>query len=200
MASNPFLDVSEILKGNDELSYINYSNFNESNKEFLRNDVWDFTWTQAPAAVYFPGNDLLKARMRSVSPQFPTQLSQMQTNIRQFTIQQSVFSGSTAGTLSLEYCDREDQAITAWLDDWRDKIGGRENRFAFRKEDLVGQGELVMFNSSRKRIRTYTIYTIQLQDMGQGISPQFGSDDAQNIGETQASFSFEHFEMKWENI
>jgi hypothetical protein len=200
MANNLFLDATELMQQNDTLNYINYENIAEGNREFLRSDTWDFEFTVPPAAVYFPGNGLLKKRMMNVNPQFPSQLGNMQAVIRQFQINQSTFSGTTAGSISIDYMDREDQAITAWLDDWRDKIGGRQNRYAFRKEDVIAQGRLIWMNSSRKPIREYTIYTMQLQDPGAGINPQFTSDDAQNLGQVSASWSFEHFELTWKNI
>lgn len=200
MSNNLFLDEKEILQQNDTLNYINYETISEDNKEFLRSDVWDFTFTQAANAVYFPGNALLKARTQAVNPQFPVGLGQMSAVIRQFTIQQTTISGTTAGTISIDYNDREDQAITAWLDDWRDKCGTRESRFSWRKEDTIAQGRLTMMNSSRKPIRIYEILTIQPTDVGNGLNPAFNSDDPQNVGQVSATFAFEHYHLAWKNI
>lgn len=200
MANNLFLDAKELMLQNDGLNYINYETISENNKEFLRSDVWDFQFTQPAAAVYFPGNALLKARTQAISPQFPTQIGQMTAVIRQFQIQQSTISGTTAGTIGIDYNDREDQAIMAWLDDWRDKCGDRQNRYAFRKEDTVAQGRLTIYNSSRKPIREYELLTMQIVDPGNGLNPSLTSDDPQNVGQISASFSFEHFNLIWKNI
>lgn len=200
MANNLFLDAKELLLQNDALNYINYDTLSEEHKEFLRSDVWDFQFTQPANAVYFPGNALLKARTQAVNPQFPVALGQMQAVIRQFTIQQTTISGTTAGSLSIDYNDREDQAIMAWLDDWRDKCGDREHRYTFRKEDLIAQGRLTVYNSSRKPIRIYTVMTIQPTDVGNGLNPSLTSDDPQNVGTISATFSFEHFRLDWKNI
>lgn len=200
MASNLFLDASELMQQNDQLNYINYDNLRENNREFLRSDTWDFEFTIPAAAVYFPGNALLKRRMINVNPQFPVTLSQMTAVIRQFSINQQVFSGTTSGTISIDYMDFEDQAIMAWLDDWRDKIGGRKDRYAFRKEDVVAEGVLTIMNSSRRPIRKYTMYAMQLQDPGQGLNPQLTSDDAQNVGNISASWVFEHYDVEFLNI
>jgi hypothetical protein len=195
-----FLRADELLQSNDGLNYINYTTINESNKEFLRSDVWDFTWTSTPNAVYFPGNALVKARTRSVSPSFNVGLGGMSVVIRQFTIYQATITGTTSGTITLEYTDREDQAITAWLDDWREKIWGRNNRYTFRKEDTIADGKLVMYNSSRKPIRTYVLRTMQPTDIGSSLNPQFNSDDPSNQGDISATFNFEHYELLYNNI
>jgi hypothetical protein len=200
MASNLFLDAKELMLQNDGLNYINYETLSENNKEFLRSDVWDFFWSQPAAAVYFPGNAMLRARTQAVNPQFPVQLGQMTAIIRQFQIQQSTISGTTAGSISIDYNDREDQAIFAWLDDWRDKCGDREHRYAFRKEDVVAQGRLTIYNSSRKPIRIYDCLTMQITDPGNGLNPSLNSDDPQNVGQVSATFSFEHFKLAWKNI
>lgn len=200
MASNLFLDAKEMILQNDGLNYINYETLSEEHKEFLRSDVWDFQFTQAANAVYFPGNALLKARTQAVNPQFPVGLGQMTAVIRQFTIQQTTISGTTAGTIGIDYNDREDQAIMAWLDDWRDKCGGRENRFTFRKEDTIAMGRLTIFNSTRKPIRIYSVLTMQPTDVGNGLNPSLNSDDPQNVGQISATFSFEHFHLDWKNI
>lgn len=200
MAGNLFLNSKDYIGQNDVLNYINYESISEGHKEFLRTDVWDWDWTVPPAAVYFPGNDLLKTRTISVMPQFPVAIGMMQAVIRQFTIQQSTLSGTTAGSLSIEYHDLEDQAINLWLDDWREKLGTREDRFSFRKEDTIAHGRLLVMNSTRRPIRSYSVRTVQPSDIGQGISPQLTSDDPQDAGNISTSFNFEHYSLEWKNI
>lgn len=200
MASNLFLDAKELLLQNDGLNYINYDTLSEEHKEFLRSDVWDFQFTQPANAVYFPGNALLKARTMSVSPQFPLGLGKMTAVIRSFTIQQATISGTTAGTIGIEYNDREDQAITAWLDDWRDKVGGREHRYTYRKEDTIAQGRLTIYNSSRIPLRIYSLLTMQPNDIGGSLNPSLTSDDPANVGGVSANFDFEHYKLEYKNI
>jgi hypothetical protein len=201
MSRNIFLDASNLLKQNNGLNYINYDRIKEEGKEFLRTDVWDFTFTVPPAAVYFPGNDLLKVRCSECQPQFPASLSEISATIRQFTIRQSVMSGTTSGGISLTYTDREDQAISAFIDDWRDKISGRNTRYSFRKEDTVAEGVLTMYNSTRHPIREYLCHSLQPEsDMSGTLNPSFNSDDPQNAGTCNLSLRFEHFELIWKNI
>lgn len=198
---NLFLEAKSLLEKNDQLSYINYDDLNQSGYEFLRSDLWDFQFTVPAPAVYFPGNDFVRRRMRAVTPTFNSSIGQLGAVIRGFQIWQNTYSGTTAGTITIEYQDFEDQAIMAWLDDWREKLGDRSNRFSFRKQDTVAQGELTVFNSSRVAIRKYTIKSIQLQDPGASglYSPGFNSEDPSDLGQISANFSFEHMELSWEN-
>lgn len=143
---------------------------------------------------------MLHARTKAVNPSVNVGLGQMSAVIRQFTIQQAVISGTTAGTIGIDYQDREDQAINAWLDDWRDKIWGREHRYSFRKEDTIAQGRLTMYNSSRKPIRVYDLLTIQPQDVGSGLNPAFNSEDPSDVGSISVTFGFEHYKLAWKNL
>lgn len=200
--ANLFLDAKELLLQNDQLNYINYNTLSQERREFLRSDLWDFEWTKPCNAVYFPGNAFIKARTRSVTPTVNSQIGQMTATIRNFNIFQAVYSGTTEGTISIEYQDLEDQSIMAWLDDWREKLGDREHRYTFRKEDTCAEGKLTVFNSSRKPIRIYELKTIQLQDPGASglYSPGFTSEDPSDLGQVSASFHFEHIELVWKNI
>jgi hypothetical protein len=200
--ANLFLEAKELLLQNDGLNYINYDQLSQERKEFLRSDLWDFTWTVPCNAVYFPGDAFVKARTQAVNPSFNSAIGQLSAIIRNFQIYQNTYSGTTAGTISITYQDFEDQAIMAWLDDWREKLGDREHRYTFRKEDTCAEGRLTVYNSSRKPIRIYDVYTIQLQDPGApGLySPSYNSDDPANMGEITANFSFEHMKLIWKNV
>lgn len=200
MARNLFLDAKELLLQNDGLNYINYQTLSEEHKEFLRTDLWDFEFTVPPAAVYFPGNAMLKARTVGVDPALPGALSEISAIIRQFTIRQTVMSGTTQGNITLQYIDREDQAIAAFIDDWRDKLGGREDRFTFRKEDTIAEGRLTMYNSSRKPIRIYTLHALQINDATGPLNTAFNSDDASQAGQYSLPLTFEHMSLEWKNI
>lgn len=198
--SNIFLDVATIIGDNDNLDYINYESISEEHKEFLRSDMWDLEFLQAPAACYFPGNELLKKRTKGTTPSFPTELGEISADIRHFTIRQKTISGTTKGTISVDYVDREDQAIRFFLDDWRDKIWNRQNRYAFRKEDTIATLKLTQFNSSRVPIIEYVMYAVQPDAIGDPFNSAFTSDDPANTGEFSVTFSFEHYDVNPLNI
>lgn len=195
-----FLDPKDILNQNNGLNYINYENINEDQREFLLSNLWDFEFIVPPAAVYFPGNALLKTRMVSVSPTFPQALTEVSATIRQFKINQSVPSGNTNCTVQLEFIDREDQAISVFVRDWANKIGDPDTKFQYRKEDTICQGVLTMFNTSRVPIRRYKCFTGQ--PLSEGFQPglQFTSDDPAQNGNVSLNLTFEHYRLIWENL
>jgi len=162
---NLFLESIDLLaSANDPLNYIEYSKINEEQKEFLRSDMWDLQFLEAPHAVYFPGNDLLRLRTTEVNPSFNASLGEISAVIRQYKIRQTVISGQSDGTISVNYVDREDQAIRTFIHDWREKLWALKNRYTFRKEDTIGTIKLTQFNSSRKPINEWIMYAVQLQD------------------------------------
>jgi len=197
-----FIKVSDFLeKADDPLGYINYDNFREEDKEFLRSDLWDLEWIEAPHSVYFPGNDLFRARTTGVTPSFSAGLGEIQAIIRQFQIRQTVISGQSNGTITCDYVDREDQSIRAFVHDWRDKLWGLQDRYTFRKEDTVGTVKLTQFNSSRKAIAQFTMHAVQLNGGADDIlNKAFNSDDPANNGEFSITYSFEHYEVNWLNM
>lgn len=195
--ADKFLDPKDVFGNNGVMSYVDYKTINDSNKEFLRNDIWEFKFTAAPNAVYFPGNKLLQSRLVNVQPQFNFALSEMRAIIRQFTVRQTIYSGETSGMVTLQFVDREDQAITAFINDWAQKFGDREGRRVFRKEDTVAQCELIQMNSTRVPIRKYTLYNCQIAGDGMAtFGVPFTSGDAQQSGDCVLNLAFEHFEVK----
>lgn len=201
--ANLFLDVRKdiLAEKDDPLNYINYSSISEENREFIQSNLWDMEWLETPHAVYFPGNDLLKVRTQAVNPSFNAGLSELSAVIRQFYIRQTVISGQSNGTISVDYVDREDQSIRAWINDWRDKIWGLKDRYQFRKEDTQGTVKLTQYNTSRKAIAVFVMYSVQLNGGADDIiNKAFNSEDPSNNGEYSITFSFEHYDVQWANM
>jgi hypothetical protein len=200
--ANLFLESIDLLaSANDPLNYIEYDKINEEQKEFLRSDLWDLQFLEAPHAVYFPGNDLLRLRTTEVNPSFNAGLGEISAVIRQFKIRQTVISGQSDGTISVNYVDREDQAIRSFIHDWREKLWALKNRYTFRKEDTIGTIKLTQFNSSRKPIAEWKMYAVQLQDGdADAMNKAFNSDDPSNNGEFSVTYSFEHYEYEALNV
>jgi len=199
MAKNIFLEAKQHLVQNDRLNYMNYEDIREEKKEFIRNDFFDFEFISTPSAVYCPKPEILKARLAAIEPNFPAGVGLMEVTIRGFTIRQAVIQGTTAGSIALTFYDREDQAISAFIDDWRDKLGDRQNRYAFRKEDTCAEGKLTVFNTSRKPIREYTMHSLQIADGLGTLNVAYGSDDPQQSGTCQLVMNFEHYDYQFLN-
>jgi hypothetical protein len=198
MARNLFMDTAELLNQNDGLNYINYETLSEEHKEFLRSDLWDLEIVSAPPAVYFPGNAMLKARTRGVTPSFGAGLTEIQAIIRHFKIRQTVISGTTEGTINVEYTDREDQAISYFVDDWRQKIADRDTKYSFRKEDIVADARLVILNSSRIPVRTLEFYNCVIQDAG--LDENGTAEDGADRSDVPLSLRFEHYRRVFDNL
>ena len=198
---NILLDLGSMIGDDKPLGYINYETLKEEHKEFLLTNNWDLEFLEAPHACYFPGNQLLKVRTTAVTPSFPGDITEIEAIIRQFSIVQSVGSGTTKGTISVTYVDREDQAIRIFLDDWRDKISNRENRFSFRKEDTIATVRLTHYNTTRKPIATFLMYAVRPQgNLAETMNTSFNSDDAAQAGEYSVTYTFEHFKPEWNNL
>lgn len=193
------LDPADILDKNSQLNYINYEDINDDQSEFILSNLWDFEFTVPPACVYFPGNKLIKTRMVSCSPNFPQGVTQVNGTVRQFQINQSVPSGNTNCSVTLEFIDREDQAISVMIRDWANKIGDSDTKFQYRKEDTICHGILTMFNTSRVPIRRYKCLTGQ-PTAGFEPSLSFNSDDPSQIGNVSLALNFEHYRLIWENL
>ncbi len=192
--------VASLVRGDDGyMKYIDYeSTYKDNNKEFLRGDMWDFSFISAPNIVYYPGDTIFKARLNQVSVGIDTSVTGFEKRMRgNYTIYQKT-GQNTSGSLTLGFVDREDQAITYFCDDWRQKIADRDTKYSFRKDDLVGDCELVLTNSSRIGVRKLTFYNCIISDANFDESgvPDDGSDRA----DVQLNLNFEHYTRSFTNI
>lgn len=191
--------VSELVRrSKGYMSFINYNNYKDDNKEFLRGDMWEFEFINAPKIVYFPGSDIFKKRLNQVNVGIDTSVNGFEKRMRgNYTIFQKT-GQNTAGSLTLGFVDREDQSITYFFDDWRQKIADRDTKYSFRKDDLVADCQLILLNSSRLPVRTLKFYNCIIQDapMDENGIAEDGSDRA----DIQLTMNFEHYERIFNNI
>ena len=62
--------VADLVRSGSGLraKFIDYTNtYKDNNKEFLRGDMWEFKFLNAPKIVYYPGDDIINARLNSVN-------------------------------------------------------------------------------------------------------------------------------------
>ena len=105
---------------------------------------------------------------------------------------------NTSGTISLQFTDREDQAISYFVDDWRQKIADRDCKYSFRKEDLVCDAKLEIFNSSRVPVRTLKFYNCIIQDAQ--LDENGAAEDGSDRADVPLNLQFEHYERIFENL
>lgn len=180
-------------------TFIDYKNtYKDDNKEFLRGDMWELKFLNAPKIVYYPGDKLINARLNSVQVGIDYSVNGFEKRMRNnFVIYQQT-GQSTSGTLTLGFTDREDQALAYFVDDWRQKIADRDTKYSFRKDDLVCDIQLYLTNSSRIDVRTLTFYNCVLQDGTLDESGQ--AEDGTDRSDLQMSLKFEHYEREFNNL
>lgn len=193
--------VTELVRNSGgNLKFIDYmQTYKDDNKEFLRGDMWEFTMTQPPAIVYYPGDDIFKARLNQVNLGIDTSVSGIEKRMRGNYVIFQRTGQQTSGQITLNFTDREDQAITYFLDDWRQKIADRDTKYSFRKEDVTaGECTLEILNSSRIRVRTLKFYNCIIRDAG--IDENGTAEDGTDRAEVTLSLDFEHYERTFDNL
>jgi hypothetical protein len=160
--------------------------------------MWEFQFTKAPKIVYFPGNDLINARLNSVNVGIDSSVSGITKQMRGGFIIEQRTGQRTNGSLNLQFVDREDQSLTYFFVDWRNKIADPDTKYSFRKDDLVAECKLILTNSSRIDVRTLTFYNCQLQDAP--VDENGVAEDGSDRSDLAVSLSFEHYSREFNNI
>lgn len=191
-------DLTNIIAGSQYMKKLNYFDIRESNKEFLRGDLWEFRFTTPPTAVYYPGDDIIQTRLTQVNPGIDYSSNGIEKQLRNnFMIYQQT-SQITYGTISMTFVDREDQAIKYFIDDWRNKIADKDSKYSLRKEDLVAECELLILNSSRIPVSTLKFYNCLIME---GTFDENGSpEDTSDRADISMSMKFEHYERIFDNL
>ena len=191
--------VASLIKHDSRMGFIDYhDSYVENNKEFLRGDMWEFQFTKAPKIVYYPGNDLINARLNSVNVGIDSSVSGITKQMRGGFIIEQRTGQRTNGSLNLQFVDREDQSLTYFFVDWRNKIADPDTKYSFRKDDLVAECKLILTNSSRIDVRTLTFYNCQLQDAP--VDENGVAEDGSDRSDLAVSLSFEHYSREFNNI
>lgn len=192
--------VASLVRGSGGLmTFIDYtSTYKDDNKEFLRGDMWDFRFTAPPKIVYYPGDKIFQARLNQINVGINTSVNGFEKRMRgNFTIHQKT-GQNTSGNLTLSFVDKEDQAITYFADDWKQKIADRDTKYSFRKDDLVANAQLVLTNSSRVAVRTLTFFNCIINDVT--FDENGSMEDSVDRSEVQLMLDFEHYERTFNNL
>ena len=193
------MSVKSLVTANDKsLNFLSYDNLKETNKEFLRGDLWEFTLISPPRVVYYPGDDIFKRRLIQVNLGVDTSVNGFEKRMRGNYVVIQKTGQNTSGTISLQFTDREDQAISYFVDDWRQKIADRDCKYSFRKEDLVCDAKLEIFNSSRVPVRTLKFYNCIIQDAQ--LDENGAAEDGSDRADVPLNLQFEHYERIFENL
>lgn len=189
-----------MVRGSDGImKFVDYhQSYRDNNKEFLRGDIWEFTFINPPKIVYYPGDEIFKKRLNQVNLGIDTSVSGFEKRMRgNFVIFQQT-GQQTSGQITLQFTDREDQAITYFADDWRQKIADRDTKYSFRKDDLVADAQLKIGNSGRTVVRTLKFYNCIIQDAG--LDENGVAEDGSDRAEVPMTLKFEHYERDFDNL
>jgi len=192
--------VSDLVRGGDGyMKFIDYEKtYRDDNKEFLRGDMWQFSFTSAPKIVYYPGDTIMNARLNSVNVSLDSSVNGFEKRMRgNFVIKQQT-GQQTSGNLTLSFIDKEDQAISYFVDDWKQKVADRDTKYSFRKDDLVADCQLVLTNSSRISVRTLDFYNCIIQDAP--LDENGVAEDGTDRADVQLSLFFEHYTRSFNNL
>jgi len=192
--------VSDLVRGGDGyMKFIDYEKtYRDDNKEFLRGDMWQFSFTSAPKIVYYPGDTIMNARLNSVNVSLDSSVNGFEKRMRgNFVIKQQT-GQQTSGNLTLSFIDKEDQAISYFVDDWKQKVADRDTKYSFRKDDLVADCQLVLTNSSRISVRTLNFYNCVIQDAP--LDENGVAEDGTDRADVQLSLFFEHYSRSFDNL
>jgi hypothetical protein len=124
----------------------------ESNLEFITDGLWDVEFTKIPDGIYYPGNELISARIKSITPPEPLKADVMSYDHRGYEIIQPKSRINRKGTVVLEFTDFEDGSIKAFLNSWSTRQSDPYTNLGLRKEYLKCNLLLTRFNSSGNAI------------------------------------------------
>ncbi len=192
--------VASLVRGsNGYMNFIDYEGtYKDNNKEFLRGDMWEFTFTNPPKIVYYPGDAIFKARLQQVNLGIDTSVNGFEKRMRGNYVIFQRTGQQTSGQITLQFEDKEDQAITYFCDDWRQKIADRDTKYSFRKDDLVADGQLVITNAQRIKVRTLNFYNMIIRDAG--IDENGTAEDGTDRASVAVTLDFEHYSRDFDNL
>lgn len=192
--------VASLVRGSDGyMKFIDYtSTYRDNNREFLRTDMWQIFFLNPPKIVYYPGDDLINARLNGVQVGLDYSVNGFEKRMRGNYVIHQRTGQQTNGTLTLNFVDREDQAITYFADDWRQKIADRETKYTFRKDDTVADLRLVITNAQRIKVRTLEFYNCLIQDAP--LNENGDAEDGGDRADVAMTMTFEHHSRVFDNL
>lgn len=192
--------VAELVRGSSaHMKFVDYdSSYKDNNKEFLRGDMWQFDFMNPPKIVYYPGDDIIHKRLNSVNIATDGSVNGFEKRFRGNYVVRQQTGQSTNGNITLGFIDKEDQAISFFVDDWRQKICDRDTKYSFRKDDLVCDCEMYILNSSRVDVKRLEFLNCIIMDAP--LDENGAEMDGTDRSDIQVQLSFEHYKREFLNL
>jgi len=174
------------------LQHRNYFQVAEGNLEFIRGDIWDINLPDSawPLAVYNPGIDLIKKRLKQISITMNNGTGEITKSIfNQFEIRQNAGRDAQTADTTWSFIDKEDQAITFMLNDWLNMIGDPVTGFGRHKKELMFSNmQINVYNTLLQKIRYYDLWCGTMKN----------PDINDQLGERPADLSDVSMSIFWE--
>jgi hypothetical protein len=142
----------------DVLDYLNYNQMMDDTQELLTADKWDVTFDKPPKAVFWPGDQFLKFRIKEISGLGANMFSHapQSTEIRGFeTYVQPGQIKLVNTSVNFTLLDYEDQSIYVFLTDWMFKCCDPVTQKSYRAADLRANITFTRLNSINQPVRRY---------------------------------------------
>lgn len=141
------------------LTHRNYFNVAEANLELIRSDLWDIEFINFPKAVYNPSIDLIKRRLNKVSYGNFSEPEAISKEVLGHNTTSHGGRKSSPNSVTLDFVDREDQAITFMIQDWRDQTAESDYGFGRHKSEMIiDQLNVIFYNTLLQPYRRVEFY------------------------------------------
>ena len=180
--------ANSAIKGENEFKDLRWDRFRDNNKEYKRPDLWTIKMISPAPAIYYPGDDIINARLNDVSVtrqswQLKTQDVPTVRGYKSLGGQPSGFA-DMSGTVQLSFVDKQDYAIELWMKSTRDLISHPESRFSYPVELLMSQIELSFYNTVQQRVKVLNFLNCVPQSI------QVGEEDPAESASWGANYSY----------
>lgn len=144
-------------EGSNDFAQMRWQKYMDNNKEYKRPDLWTMKMLSPAKAIYYPGDEIINARLDSCSvdrTSFTLKVSEPSPirGYKPIAAQPSGFV-DMSGRVTLQFADKQDYAIELWIKSTRDLISHPETRFSYPVELLMSQMELTYHNTIQQRVK-----------------------------------------------
>lgn len=181
-----------------DYSFLNWEKMASINDEKLRADMWKLEFTKKPAAIPFPPDDYIQARLVSYDFQANDDPTVIPTIIRGFSIIQSAPPGNTDGTLTLGFEDFSDQSLTYCFREWKRGAGDYQTRMSLPKQALTANIKISITDVNKVVVRSLHMYDCIIESCP--FMEHGGGDGNDLIGQMQVVLHFAYWERIIHNV
>jgi len=159
------------MPSNGFMSHINRNLLILNNSEILNQFNWDIQFIRWPEAVYNPGEELFKSRLKSIGqmPENTHDVASVEVP-GNFSVLQTGHLSREPFDLTLSFQDYEDSSISYFGRDWQRKCEDPETKFGYPKSQLVMDLDVIQLTNSRAPVRKWHFYSGLITNVNDGIT------------------------------